>query len=148
MFEKLNQVEKKYEELNKLLSCPGVISDTSKYREYAKLHSELENLVIKYRRYKEVGKKIEEAKQIIWQEADDHELRELAKMELDELNIEKEALGNELKLLLLPKDPNDEKNIILEIRKIIADLEPVKIIIIIQIIAGIEYKYLLSNKIK
>jgi peptide chain release factor 1 len=116
MFHKLKQVEKRYEELNHLLSDPKVISDTAKYREYAKSQAELEKIVINYRKYKEVEKCIEEAKQIIRQEAEDQELRDLAKMELEELDQKKMDLENELKLLLLPKDPNDEKNIILEIR--------------------------------
>lgn len=116
MLHKLNQVEKRYEELNRLLSNPEVISDPSKYREYAKQQAELEKIVGIYRQYKETEKRIEEARQIIHQESEDQELRELAKMELGELEQQKEDLENELKLLLLPKDPNDEKNIILEIR--------------------------------
>ena len=116
MFHKLNQVEKRYEELNQLLSDPKVISDQAKYREYAKTQSELEKIVVRYREYKEVEKRIEEAKQIFRQESEDHELRELARMEMDELEVRKDDLETRLKLLLLPKDPNDDKNIILEIR--------------------------------
>jgi peptide chain release factor 1 len=116
MFHKLNQVEKRYEELNRLLSDPEVISDQAKYREYAKTQSELEKIVVQYREYKETEKRIEEAKQIIRQESEDQELRELARMEMDELEVRKDDLETRLKLLLLPKDPNDDKNIILEIR--------------------------------
>ena len=116
MFHKLNKVEKRYEELNQLLSDPKVISDQAKYKEYAKTQSELEKIVIRYREYKEVEKRIEEAKQIIRQESEDQELRELARMEMDELEVRKNDLETRLKLLLLPKDPNDDKNIILEIR--------------------------------
>jgi len=116
MLHKLNQVEKRYEELNSLLSNPDVISDPSKYREYAKQQAELEKIVLHFREFKEVGKRIEEARHIIHQESEDQELRELAKMELVELEAQKIDLENELKILLLPKDPNDEKNIILEIR--------------------------------
>ncbi len=116
MFHKLNQVEKRYEELNRLLSDPDVISDPVKYTEYAKSQAELEKIVINYRKYKETEKQIEEAKQIVRQESEDQELRDLAKMELEELDLQKIELESELKLLLLPKDPHDEKNIILEIR--------------------------------
>ncbi|MGA1840447.1 MAG: peptide chain release factor 1 [bacterium] len=116
MFHKLNQLEQRYEELNKLLSNPKVISDPAKFKEYAKSQAELEKIVMNYHKYKEVEKSIEEAKHIIRQESEDHELRELAKMEMEELEQKKKDLENELKLLLLPKDPNDEKNIILEIR--------------------------------
>ena len=112
MFDKLNHVEKRYEEINRLLSDPGIIKDQSKYREYTKSFSELEKIVVKYRRYKEVKKRIEEARQIIRQETDDQELRDLARMELEELDLERGELENMLKLLLLPKDPNDDKNII------------------------------------
>ena len=116
MFHKLNQVEKRYEELNNLLSDPEVISDQAKYREYAKTQSELEKIVVHYREYKETERRIEEAKQIIRHESEDQELRELARMEMDELEARKDDLETQLKLLLLPKDPNDDKNIILEIR--------------------------------
>ncbi len=116
MFEKLDQIEKKYEDLNCLLSNSNVISSPEKYREYAKLHAELEKLVTKYHQYKKVEKMIEDSKQILREESEDEELRELAKTELEEFILEKEELVRELKMLLLPKDPNDEKNIILEVR--------------------------------
>ncbi|MBN2372682.1 peptide chain release factor 1 [bacterium] len=116
MFDKLDQVDQKYEQLNRLLSDPKVISDASKYREYAKSQAEIEKIVVKYREYKETKKRLEEAKHILEEESEDEELRELAKIEADGLVAEKEKLEKELKMLLLPKDPNDDKNIILEVR--------------------------------
>lgn len=116
MFEKLQKVEQRYEELNRLLSDPTVIADPVQYRVHAKSQAELEKVVITYRRYKEVEKRIAEARQIIREETDDRELRDLARMEMEELEQRREELENQLRFLLLPKDPNDEKNIILEIR--------------------------------
>ncbi|MGA1868067.1 MAG: peptide chain release factor 1 [bacterium] len=116
MLEKLSQLETKYEELNNFLTKPEVISDQKKFREYAKARSELEKIVLKYRDYKKLTAQIEEAKHIVKYESEDHELREMAKMELEDLMKRFGALEHEIKVLLLPKDPNDDKNIILEIR--------------------------------
>jgi len=116
MFEKLQNVEQRYEELNRLLSDPTVIADPVQYRVHAKSQAEIEKVVVTYRQYKDVEKRIAEARQIIREETDDKELRDLARMEMEELEQHKEELEDRLKFLLLPKDPNDEKNIILEIR--------------------------------
>ena len=116
MLEKLSQLENRYDELNTLLTKPEVITDQNKFREYAKAQSGLEKIVLKYREYKNLNSQIEEAKHIIKHEADDQELRDMAKMELEDLAERFNALEHEIKLLLLPKDPNDDKNIILEIR--------------------------------
>ena len=85
MFEKLQKVEKRYEELNRLLSDPTVIADPVQYRVYAKSQAELEKVVNTYREYKEVEGRIAEAHQIIREESDDRELRDLARMEMEEL---------------------------------------------------------------
>jgi len=115
MFHKLAEVEKKFDELNKRLSDPKVIADQEAFRDYSKQHAEIADIVSKYQEYKKICADIDEAKEII-SRSKDEELRELAKIELDELLARKELLEQELRILLLPKDPNDEKNIILEIR--------------------------------
>jgi peptide chain release factor 1 len=115
MFERLNQIEAKYDELTKALASPGVISDSSKYQKTAKAHSELAEIVEKYREYKDLQKGIEESRAMIADESD-AELQAYAEEELGRLQERIEATENELKLLLVPKDPNDEKNVVLEIR--------------------------------
>ena len=115
MFERLNQIEAKYEELNKALASPEVIADSSKYQKTAKAHSDLTEIVERYREYKDLQRGIQESRAIIADEAD-AELREYAQEELTRLDERMAKVGDELKILLVPKDPNDEKNIILEIR--------------------------------
>ncbi|SKC56562.1 peptide chain release factor 1 [Maledivibacter halophilus] len=115
MFEKLNFIEEKYEDLSKKISDPEVISDQTVWQKYIKEHASLKPIVDKYMEYKEVKSGIEEAREIL-KESKDDELREMAKMELEELEERVEPLEEELKLLLIPKDPNDEKNVIVEIR--------------------------------
>ncbi len=115
MFSKLDQVEKRYSDLTEQLSDPNVVKDQNKFRDLSKEHSELEELVKTYREYKEVSKNIEDNNTLA-QEESDAELRQMAKDEIKELEVRQEELVSKLKILLLPKDPNDEKNIILEIR--------------------------------
>lgn len=115
MFERLNFTEEKYEELSLKLSDPEVIGDQKLWQRLMKEHSELSNIVMKYREYKSVKQGIEDAKEMLY-ESDDDEMRELAKMELSELEGQIETLEFEVKKLLLPKDPNDERDVILEIR--------------------------------
>ncbi len=115
MFERLNQIEAKYEELTKALASPEVIGDSSKYQKTAKAHSELSEIVEKYREYKDLQKGIEESKVMVAEESD-ADLRAYAQEELLRLEERLAAAESELKVLLIPKDPNDEKNVILEIR--------------------------------
>src|SRR5690348_1700883 len=115
MFERLNQIEAKYEELTKTLASPEVIGDSSKYQKTAKAHSELSEIVEKYREYKDLQKGIEESKVMIAEESD-ADLRAYAQEEITRLQERLTATENELKILLIPKDPNDEKNVVLEIR--------------------------------
>ncbi|WIF96047.1 peptide chain release factor 1 [Caminicella sporogenes] len=115
MFDKLNFIEEKYEDLSKKIADPEIISDQKNWQKYMKEHASIKPIVDKYREYKEVISGIEEAKEIL-SESKDSELREMAKMELEELEEKVEAIKQELKILLLPKDPNDEKNVIMEIR--------------------------------
>ena len=112
MFDKLEAVENRYEELTKLISDPKVISNTNEWRNLMKEHSNITEIVEKYREYKKVKKSIEDARVML----EDKELRELAEIELEEGKEKLPKIEEELKILLLPKDPNDDKNIICEIR--------------------------------
>ncbi|KAB2953820.1 peptide chain release factor 1 [Heliorestis acidaminivorans] len=114
MLSKLDSIEQKYEELTQLLSDPEVISDQSTWQRHAKTQSGMTLIVEAYRAYKSVLTGIEDATSML--EEEDAEIREMARLELSELNSKKEELEKELKILLLPKDPNDDKNVILEVR--------------------------------
>jgi len=114
MLDKLNAVEANYEELTALLATPSVQSDSNEYRKHAKALAEIEPLVEKAREYKSVLKELEQAEELI--KSGDADMRELAGEELDGLKQRRDALVAEIKLLLIPKDPNDQKNVILEIR--------------------------------
>ncbi|WP_028828945.1 peptide chain release factor 1 [Proteocatella sphenisci] len=115
MFDKLVVLEDKFEDLNMKVSDPEIISDQSRWQKLMKEVSDLEPIVSKYRQYMKTKEDIEAAKDII-DTSGDEEFRELAKMELSEKEEEMETIQAELKILLLPKDPNDEKNVIVEIR--------------------------------
>jgi len=115
MFERLNQIEAKYDELTRALASPEVIGDSSRYQKTAKAHSELSEIVDKYREYKDLQRGIEESKTMILEESD-AELKAYAQEELTRLEERLVATEGELKMLLVPKDPNDEKNVVLEIR--------------------------------
>ncbi|MBO8129403.1 MAG: peptide chain release factor 1 [Peptococcaceae bacterium] len=115
MLEKLDHLEERYEELTKMISDPAVIADQARWREYCKQHADLEEIVGVYREYKKLLDEIEQAKELL-EEEKDPEMRELAEVELEDLRSRQKPLEDKLKLLLLPKDPNDEKNVIMEIR--------------------------------
>src|SRR5881296_3739471 len=115
MFERLDQIEARYEELTHALASPEIISDSSKYQKAAKAHSEIAPVVEKYREYKDLKKGIAESKAVLADEKDP-EMRAYAQEELDKLEPRVAGIEEDLKLLLLPKDPNDEKNVVLEIR--------------------------------
>jgi peptide chain release factor 1 len=114
MLDKLNSVEANYEELSALLATPSVQSDSNEYRKHAKALAEIEPLVQKYREYKVVLKEIADNEELA--KGEDADMRELAREELKSLEVRREALTGELKILLIPKDPNDQKNVVLEIR--------------------------------
>ena len=114
MFDKLSTVESQYEDLMTRLGTAEVQSDPAEYRKAAKQLSDLEPLVQKYREYKTVQKDIEGSEEII--RGADADMRELAEEELTDLQAKREAILGDLRMLLVPKDPNDEKNVILEIR--------------------------------
>ncbi len=115
MLEKLAQIEENYEELNAQLSSPDIMSDISAYTKLMKQHSSLGEIVGKYREAKRMREELDGAKEIL-EATEDEEMRELAEMEIAELEGNLEKTDEELKVLLIPKDPNDEKNVILEIR--------------------------------
>jgi peptide chain release factor 1 len=115
LLEKLEEIENKYNELTKLLSDPAVFTDFSKSQKYSKEQAELAGLVEKFREYKKILSDIKEAEEILNSSGDDG-LKELAAVELAELKAKKPKIEEELKLMLIPKDPRDSKNIILEIR--------------------------------
>ncbi len=112
MFQKLEEVEKRYDELTEKISDPEVIARQSEWQKLMKEHSEITDIVAKYREYKNVKKSIEDAKAML----NDSELKELAEMEIEEGKEKLPKIEEELKILLIPKDPNDDKNVICEIR--------------------------------
>lgn len=120
MIEKLQGLEDKYKELGLLLSDPLVIADQGEFQKHARAHAALNDLVNVFQEYKKVLSGLEGAQEILDEEHDqelhDHELKELAELELAELGKKKVELEEQLKLLLIPKDPNDDKNVIMEIR--------------------------------
>ena len=115
MFDKLGVLEEKYEELSMKVADPDIISDQSSWQKFMKEMSDLEPIVEKYREYKKTKSDIEDAKEIL-DTSNDEEFRELAKMELADKEDSMKEIQKELKLLMLPKDPNDDKNVIIEIR--------------------------------
>ncbi|MGN0701608.1 MAG: peptide chain release factor 1 [Lentihominibacter sp.] len=114
MFDKLDFITEKYDELARKVSDPEIINNQPVWQKYIKEMGEMEPIVKKYTEYKKAKTELAEAKELL--EAGDEEMRELAKMEIGELEEKIETAEEELKVLLLPKDPNDEKNVILEIR--------------------------------
>ncbi len=114
MIEKLKAIEEKYEELTRLLMNPEVLSNPQQYQKVSKEQADLQPLVEKIGDYRKIISGIEEAEEIL--KGGDGDLRELAQAELDELKVKKPVIEEELKFMLLPKDPRDEKSVILEIR--------------------------------
>ncbi|MEE8328306.1 MAG: peptide chain release factor 1 [Thermodesulfovibrionia bacterium] len=115
MLKKLEELEDKYNELTKILSDPDVFSDFSLSQKYSREHAELSEIVGKFKEYKKILADIKEAEDILNKEGEE-DLKELASAELAELKEKKPKFENELKLMLIPTDPRDRKNIILEIR--------------------------------
>jgi len=113
---KLEEIEKRYESLTADLGNPQVLGDPSTYQRTAKAHSELQEIVDCYREWKEIQQGLVGTKTLLEESSSDSEMRALAQEELAELEKRQEAIEAQLKLLLLPKDPNDEKNCVLEIR--------------------------------
>ena len=114
MFDKLDFISDKYEELAMKVADPDVINDQPRWQKYIKEMGEMEPIVNKYKEYKKTKESVAEAKEML--DSGDEELKELAKMELADLEDKIPEMENDLKVLLLPKDPNDDKTVILEIR--------------------------------
>lgn len=114
MFERLEQIETRYEELGRQMAEPEVISDQQKYQKIAKQHRDLEGLVEKFREYREVKNGLADADAMM--QESDAEMRAMAEEEYASLEVRMPKIEEDLKLLLLPKDPNDEKNVVVEIR--------------------------------
>ena len=114
MFKRIKDLDHRYMELESLLSDPDVVGKQQLYQKYAKEHADLHELVDSYRRYEKTVREIEEGQNIL--RGNDEELKTLVKEELPDLKVKLAALESQLKLLLVPKDPNDERNVLLEIR--------------------------------
>jgi peptide chain release factor 1 len=115
VFDRLQAVEDRYERLNELLSDPDIVSNPAKLREYSKEQSDIQDTVQAYREYKEAKEQLQDAKAML-EDKLDADMREMVKEEISELNDQVEELEARLKILLIPKDPNDDKNVIMEIR--------------------------------
>ncbi|MBE9502698.1 MAG: peptide chain release factor 1 [Proteobacteria bacterium] len=114
MFKKLEEVEKRFEELSALLGDPGVIADQSRFQKYAKEHSEISGVVTAYQEYKNIIAELEDNNELLSDE--DSDIIDLARDEIKRLTEKKKESEKNLQLLLVPKDPRDDKNVILEIR--------------------------------
>ncbi|NLI91099.1 MAG: peptide chain release factor 1 [Peptococcaceae bacterium] len=115
MFKRLDEIEKKYDELTEFLSKPEIIANQAEFQKHAKNQAGLADTVAVYREYKDILNQLEDIKGLL-AEALDPEMKEMAELEQEELLEKKKAYEENLKILLLPKDPNDEKNVIMEIR--------------------------------
>ncbi|MDZ7794157.1 MAG: peptide chain release factor 1 [Spirochaetia bacterium] len=115
MLDKLEGIAERYHEVEQLISDPDIMKDLQRYKELMQEHSQLREMVEEFEKYKQVAQEVEEAEALIGEE-DDPEMREMAKEEIQSLEEKRDALTNHLKTLLIPKDPLDGKNIIMEIR--------------------------------
>lgn len=114
MFKKLDEVENRFEELSHLLGNSEVIADQARYQRYAREHAEISSIVENYKKYKKIVSEIEDNRELL---ADgDQEIRDMAREEIKRLSEEKERIEFDLRVLLIPKDPRDERNVIMEIR--------------------------------
>jgi peptide chain release factor 1 len=113
--EKLDQLDARYQEMTQQLSTPEIVTDSARFQKLAKQHSDLQQIVEKHREFKQIEKDLAGAHEMVL-EAEDAEMKHMAQEEEKQLLSRKEQVERDLKLLLLPKDPNDDKNIILEIR--------------------------------
>lgn len=115
MIEKLEEIKLRFEEVGQLLVQPDTMSDVKKFSQLSKEYRDLEKIVVKYNEFTLAKRHYQQAKEVLEKEKD-AELRELAKMEIDELEPKMERINTEIKELLIPRDPNDDKNVLLEIR--------------------------------
>ena len=115
MLERMDSIERRYDDLNELMSQPEVASDFDKLQELAREHASIEELVVKYREYKAVAESIEETQTMLAQGLDE-EMAQLARDEIEELQTKSESLLQEIRLALVPRDPADDRSVIVEIR--------------------------------
>jgi peptide chain release factor 1 len=115
MIEKLEEIKLRFEDVGLLLAQPETMKDMKKFSQLSKEYRDLEKIVVKYKQLKDVRNHLQQAKEILQKEKDE-EIRQIAKMEIDDLSPKVESIETELKELLIPKDPNDDKNVMLEIR--------------------------------
>ena len=115
MIDKLDFIEERYEELNRAISDPDIISNQDEWKKLVIEHAEIEEIVTVYREYRRVSEAIEEAEEML-RDKPDPEFRELLELELEELFPKREELERKLKILLIPTDPRDKKNVVVEIR--------------------------------
>jgi peptide chain release factor 1 len=115
MTEKLEDIRLRFEEVGQLLAQPETVKDMKKFSQLSKEYRDLEKIVVKYNGLREAKRHLQQAKEVLEKEKDP-EMRELAKSEIDEQETKIDKLDEDLKELLIPKDPNDDKNVLLEIR--------------------------------
>lgn len=115
MIEKLEEIKLRFEEVGQLLAQPETMKDMKKFSQLSKEYRDLEKIVLKYKQFTNARNHLQQAKEVLQKEKDE-ELRQIAKMEIDDLSPKIESIESELKELLIPKDPNDDKNVMLEIR--------------------------------
>lgn len=115
VLDRLQSLEARYDKLNELLSDPEIIGDPKKLREYSKEQSDLEEIILTYREYKDTMAQLDDAKEMLDDKLDE-DMYDMVKAEIGELTTRQEELEEKLKVLLLPKDPNDDKNVIIEVR--------------------------------
>ena len=116
MLEKLSEIDQRFEKLTELLIRPETVADQQQFRTLSREHSELQEIVTAYRQYQKISQSLEENQLIADDASEDTELRDLAREEIQELEVQSKDLTQQLELLLLPKDPDDTRNTILEIR--------------------------------
>src|SRR3712207_3997038 len=115
ILDRLNFLENKYDELSIKISDPSIMQNQKEWQKLCKEHAELEELVIKYRQYKKALEQIEENKELLKEETD-RDMKDMIQEDIKSLTEEKDQTEEELKILMLPKDPNDSKNVFIEIR--------------------------------
>ncbi|MSE21652.1 PCRF domain-containing protein, partial [Lactobacillus parabuchneri] len=115
IFDKLQSVVDRYDELNELISDPEVIADTQKFMKLSKEEADLRDTVAAYKKYQKVTQQLDDDKEMLRDKIDDPDLETMVKDEISDFTDQKEKLESELKVMLLPQDPNDDKNIIMEI---------------------------------
>ncbi|GAF35284.1 peptide chain release factor 1 [Lentilactobacillus farraginis] len=115
IFDKLQAVVDRYDELNELISDPEIIADTQKFMKLSKEEGELRDTVAAYNKYKQISKQLDDDEEMLREKIDDSDLETMVKDEITDFKDQKAKLEEQLKVMLLPKDPNDEKNIIMEI---------------------------------